>query len=763
MSDFELRVGPALARALQKKGYETLTPVQEAVLATERAGRDMRISSQTGSGKTLAIGFLLRESVDAWADDRTKPCALVIAPTRELAKQVESELRWIFAEVPATVTSLTGGASYRDELRAMQAKPAIVVGTPGRLLDHLNRKSFDAGGLGAIVLDEADRMLDMGFKEELEQIFEHAPPEHRTHLVSATFPREVKYLADKIQTNPVYVEGTPLGAANVDIDHVMYVVDSKDRLAAVINLLIAARGARTLIFVRTREAVANLSRALREAGFRIESISGDMEQPARNRALAAFKRGDVDALVATDVAARGIDVSDLARVIHADPPGDDDTYTHRSGRTGRAGKKGESAILLVPPAVARMQFMLKRARIVPRFAPVPDAEALRTDADEAMFAELSGAEPADHELGDRNWQLATRLGAAGDVKRVVARLLAKAQRSAGVEPREVRNILPRDAGRRPTGRYEEERPMRSRAEERPRPERSRFIDEPRFPLPSKVNERPSKRDMAEERPSKVKLSAERPSKIKLDERPSKRNVTADRDTEPDLKKATRVEERSAGRETAERSERLERAPRQDRGERAEGGWVSFRVTWGSLHGADPRRLVAMLCRRGNIEGRQIGSIKIAPHFSTVMVQDSVAEEFATAALEKDERNPKVAIRPDRGEPDDSGDRSAERPRDRGDRPAPRERSGAPSRDRSSGDRPAPRERSGAPSRERAGERPPPRAYVPRNDDRPAPRIYVPRGDDRPAQRAYVPRADDRPTPRKYVKDSPKKAWKKKKP
>ena len=344
----------AFASALEKKGFSSLTSVQQAVLDPALEGRDLRITSQTGSGKTVALGLVVADIVTSMATHAkggvAKPRVIVVAPTRELAKQVEEELAWLYAAVGVTVTSVTGGASIRDERRALAAGPAVVVGTPGRLLDHLERGSIDASGVGAIVLDEADRMLDLGFREDLLAILDHAPRGRRTHLVSATFPREVCALADRVQNDPAHVEGTKLGTANTDIEHVIHLVDSRQRLDAIINLLLATPEAQTLVFARTRADVAHLTRELEHAGFSVSSLSGEMEQPARNRALLAFKRGSLHALVATDVAARGIDVQDIARVIHAEPPGDADAYTHRSGRTGRAGRKGTSPILVTPGA-----------------------------------------------------------------------------------------------------------------------------------------------------------------------------------------------------------------------------------------------------------------------------------------------------------------------------------------------------------------------------------------------------------------------------
>ncbi|AKV00725.1 ATP-dependent RNA helicase [Labilithrix luteola] len=546
-------MGTGLASALEAKGYTSLTQVQEAVLDPALAGRDLRISSQTGSGKTVAIGLTIREAANGPSpgeDGKAKPRALVIAPTRELAKQVEDELTWLFEPLRAGVASVTGGASYRDERRAFARGPAILVGTPGRLLDHLERGGVDPSAIQTIVFDEADRMLDLGFRETLEAIIGYAPADHRTHLVSATFPREVKALADSVQNDPAHVEGTPLGTANADIEHVVHVVDSDDRLAAMINLLLAEEAGQTLVFARTRADVAEITQLLGDAGFRVASLSGEMEQRERNRALSAFKRGDLHALVATDVAARGIDVQDIVRVIHAEPPSDPESYTHRSGRTGRAGRKGTSSILVTPPALNRTRSLLTRARVRFRFQPIPTSESIRAAADERLFSAIT---TEGSELDVRTTALAERLAANGDVTTTIARLLAKVGSQAPAEPREVRRIDP-------------------------------------------------------------------------SERPERAGRDRDRD-------------RDGGRD------RGPRAPREERAMRGEGGWVPFRVTWGKLHGADPRRLLAMVCRRGGIRGSDVGAIDIQRNFSVVDVASAAAGSFARAAGMRDPRDPRVLISP----------------------------------------------------------------------------------------------------------------------
>jgi ATP-dependent RNA helicase DeaD len=617
-------LGPELSSALFKKGYTALTAVQSAVLDPELSGRDLRITSQTGSGKTVAIGLTLREFLrpegDAEAGEEAReappagPRGLVVAPTRELAKQVEEELSWLYEPLGVRVVAVTGGASYRDERRALAGGPGIVVGTPGRLLDHLQRKSFDAGSLGAVVLDEADRLLDLGFREDLDAILAFAPEGHRTHLVSATFPREVKALADATQEHPVHVEGTRLGEANADIDHVVHLVDSRDRLAALVNILLANPDEQTLVFARTRADVAAITQDLRAAGFGVNSLSGEMDQTARNRAMAAFKNGDLRVLVATDVAARGIDVQDIARVIHAEPPSDADSYTHRSGRTGRAGRKGTSAVLAIAAQLARTTFLLSRAGVPFRFEPIPTAEAIRAAADERMVAALLGeSESEAHGLDERTWALAKRIAAEGDATRAIARLLTKTRYAGPTEPRTVRHLEP--PGARPKG-----------TRERPVPERGRHASRD-------ARGGPPARESREYAPREAREYAPRDAREPAPRVPRAHAPPQAREFAP----------RDAG-EFVPREARDRRPPREDRAPRRDEGWVPFHVTWGERDGADARRLLAVVCRRGAIRGSDVGSIRVSPSHSTVDVAAHAADAFAVAAGAPDPRDPAIVFR-----------------------------------------------------------------------------------------------------------------------
>jgi len=330
------RVPAILRTALEGRGFGELTPVQVAALDAVEPAQDLQICSQTGSGKTVALGLAMAPGL--LAEDEEKPVGprtLIVVPTRELAAQVRGELAWLYAGAPdVTLDCVTGGTNLGQERGRLARKPRILVGTPGRLLDHIRSKALNLSGVTQLVLDEADQMLDMGFRDELEAILETLPAERRTHMVSATFPAAIQRLAKNYQSDPVRVNGGRPGEAHEDIEHVAYLVNDHDRYAALVNLLLITASERTLVFVNTRAETTQLAERLSADGFSSMPLSGELPQSQRTRTLSAFKAGTVSVLVATDVAARGLDVPDVATVVHGSPAMDAEVYTHRSGRTG---------------------------------------------------------------------------------------------------------------------------------------------------------------------------------------------------------------------------------------------------------------------------------------------------------------------------------------------------------------------------------------------------------------------------------------------
>src|SRR3954451_25187428 len=379
---------PPLARALAARNYDQPTPVQIAVLADAAADRDLLVSAQTGSGKTVAYGLAIAANLlgDAERFERAAaPLALIVAPTRELALQVHRELGWLYQHAGGRVVSCVGAMDPRREQRELEAGAHIVVGTPGRLCDHLRRGRLDISELKAVVLDEADEMLNLGFREDMEFILETTPETRRTLLFSATFPRGIVALAKQYQQQAFRIEVAGDEGGHADIEYRAIRIAPGDVEHAVVNVLRFFESPSALVFCNTRDAVRHLQAALLERGFSVVALSGELTQNERTHALQALRDGRSRVCVATDVAARGIDLPSLDLVIHADLPNDAEVMQHRSGRTGRAGRKGIS-IMLVPPARRRRaETLLNLAGIDAVWGTAPQAEDIRKLDQERML------------------------------------------------------------------------------------------------------------------------------------------------------------------------------------------------------------------------------------------------------------------------------------------------------------------------------------------------------------------------------------------
>ena len=368
---------PLLREALAARGYENPTPVQAAVLDADAEGRDLIVSAQTGSGKTVAFGLAIAPQLlsgDGTLPYALKPQALVIAPTRELALQVSRELIWLYGKAGARIATCVGGMDASKERRSLSHGAHIVVGTPGRLRDHLERGALDLGQLKAAVLDEADEMLDMGFREDLEEILDATPAERRTLLFSATMPKPIVASAKRYQRDALRISTVGEERGHGDINYQAMTVAPAEIEHAVVNLLRLHEADSALLFCATRDNVRRLHSSLTERGFNAVALSGEHSQSDRNQALQALRDGRARVLVATDVAARGIDLPNLSLVVHVELPRDAETLQHRSGRTGRAGKKG-IAVLVVPyPRRKRVESVLRGARIEAEWIKPPTPE-----------------------------------------------------------------------------------------------------------------------------------------------------------------------------------------------------------------------------------------------------------------------------------------------------------------------------------------------------------------------------------------------------
>ncbi|WP_282061603.1 DEAD/DEAH box helicase [Roseobacter litoralis] len=365
-----------LSDALAEQGYDTLTPVQEAVTAPELAQADLLVSAQTGSGKTVGFGLAIAPTL---LDDQERfgpagtPLALIIAPTRELAQQVARELSWLYAKAGAVVISCVGGMDTRTERRALDRGAHVVVATPGRLCDHIKRGNIELANLRAVVLDEADEMLDLGFRDELEFILDEAPKDRRTLMFSATVPKAIAKLAESYQRDAQRIATVSENRQHADIEYRALNTHPRDVENAIINVLRFYEAKNAIVFCNTRAAVARLTTRFTNRGFSVVALSGELTQSERSNALQALRDGRARVCVATDVAARGIDLPNLELVIHADLPSNSDTLLHRSGRTGRAGRKGVSALIVPPKLRSKANRLLGSAKLKAEWDEPPSA------------------------------------------------------------------------------------------------------------------------------------------------------------------------------------------------------------------------------------------------------------------------------------------------------------------------------------------------------------------------------------------------------
>lgn len=397
----EFEIAAPLAKALADKGYETLTPVQEAVLDPTLEGRDLLVSAQTGSGKTVAFGLALAASVLGDAErlpDADIPAALIVAPTRELALQVTKELAWLYAPAGGRIASCIGGVDIRDERRALERGVHFVVGTPGRLVDHIRRGSLNLSDLQAVVLDEADEMMDMGFREELEHILDAAPEDRRTLMFSATVSKPIARLAEAYQNDAIRLNTVSAQSTHSDITYQAMTVVPSDVEKAVINLLLLHDAPNAIVFCSRRDAVNKLTSRLTNRGFSVVALSGEFSQKERSNSVLAMRDGRARVCVATDVAARGLDLPGLDLVIHADLPRNKEGLLHRSGRTGRAGRKGVCALIVPVRARRRTERLLQDAKVEAEWRLPPSADEIELALNEKLLVnDVLQSPPEDSE------------------------------------------------------------------------------------------------------------------------------------------------------------------------------------------------------------------------------------------------------------------------------------------------------------------------------------------------------------------------------
>jgi len=464
-TDFSgLGLPETLISTLATLGYQKPSPIQSQAIPVLISGRDLIGQAQTGTGKTAAFALPILATMD---NTTAKPQALVLAPTRELAMQVAAAFETYSQNIgQCRVLAVYGGQSMRDQLQALKRGVQIVVGTPGRLLDHLNRKSLDLSALRCVVMDEADEMLRMGFIDDVEAILAHTGGKQQTALFSATMPPRIKNIADRYLRDPERIVIPAATATVANIAQYVIWARQRDKPLAVARLLAAEEFDAAIIFTRTRESTSELAEHLSNCGHAAQAINGDMNQTQREQTITLLKAGKIDILVATDVAARGLDVERISLVINYDLPHENDTYVHRIGRTGRAGRSGKAVLLADPRDRRAVQTLERFTRQPLQTLELPTDEEVKQRRSERFKQTL--AEKLGH-ADAASWQSAleelhNELGLT--VTELAAGMLALLADQQGLNAKLPPAPAPVAADRAPRPRSDE------RSERSPRPERS---------------------------------------------------------------------------------------------------------------------------------------------------------------------------------------------------------------------------------------------------------------------------------------------------
>ncbi|MFC4102753.1 DEAD/DEAH box helicase [Paenibacillus xanthanilyticus] len=370
----EFGLEPKVLQAITELGFEEATPIQSKSIPIALTGSDLIGQAQTGTGKTAAFSIPLINKIPT-SEDRI--VALIMTPTRELAIQVSEEIGKLTKYKGLRSLPIYGGQEIGRQIRALKKRPQIIIGTPGRLLDHINRKTIKLDDVQTVVLDEADEMLDMGFMEDITSILSLVPEERQTMLFSATMPPNIQRLAAQFQKNPEHVSVIPKQVSAPLIDQAYIEVHERQKFEALSRLLDMESPELAIIFGRTKRRVDELSEALQKRGYSADGLHGDLSQNQRDAVMRKFRDGSIDVLVATDVAARGLDVSGVTHVINFDLPQDPESYVHRIGRTGRAGKEGTAWSFVTPREIDHLHFIEKVTRHKIPKKPLPSiAEAI---------------------------------------------------------------------------------------------------------------------------------------------------------------------------------------------------------------------------------------------------------------------------------------------------------------------------------------------------------------------------------------------------
>jgi ATP-dependent RNA helicase DeaD len=596
----DLGLSAGLLQALTDIGYETPSPIQAQCIPILLDGKDLIGQAQTGTGKTAAFALPLLEQIDVKI---TKPQALVLTPTRELAIQVAEALQSYAHHLPGFhVLPIYGGQSYTIQLKQLARGAHIIVGTPGRVMDHLERKTLNLDHLKTMVLDEADEMLRMGFIDDVEWILERTPAEHQTALFSATMPEQIRRVAQKYLVEPREVKIKSATATVAAIRQVYWQVSGMHKLDALTRILeVEENFDAAIIFVRTKTATVELADKLAARGYAAAALNGDLNQQMRERVIDQLKSGALDIVIATDVAARGIDVPRVSHVVNYDIPYDTEAYVHRIGRTGRAGRTG-NAILFVAPREIRMLRTIERATRQPI----------------APLTLPSRADVTNKRVADFKEKVAEVLNAEG--LDFFANIVSQIAEEQNVSAEEVAAALAMLA--------QQGKPLQIAGED-PRPAPAAAFD-------NRDSRRPAS-------------FAERERKPRFEDRESRPRFE-DRESRP----------RPDDRESRPRFEDREARPRFDdtkpRRAAPAGDMVRYRIDVGRDHGVEVRDIVGAIANEAGIESRFIGRIALYEESSTVELPAGMPPEAGNALKRTRVRGVPINLRPDEGAPRPQGER-----------------------------------------------------------------------------------------------------------
>ena len=593
----DLGLSAPVMASVTEIGYESPSPIQAATIPTLLAGKDLLGQAQTGTGKTAAFALPILSRLKL---DQKKPQALVLAPTRELAIQVAEAFQRYANKIPGfVVLPIYGGQGYAPQLSALKRGVHVVVGTPGRVIDHLDRGTLDLSELTTLVLDEADEMLRMGFIDDVEAVLKKTPPTRQVALFSATMPTAIRRIAQTYLRDPQEVIITAKTTTATNIRQRYWFVSGMHKLDALTRILEAEPFEAMIIFARTKAATDELAGKLQARGLAAAAINGDIQQQQREKTIQQLKDGKIDVLVATDVAARGLDVERISHVLNYDIPYDTESYVHRIGRTGRAGRSGD-AILFVTPREKGMLRSIERATRQPiEEMKLPSVEAVNDKRVEKFLGRISDTlatgEPGQYRSLVERYESENNVPMV-DIAAALARLLqGDTPAAAGTGPH-----CGRAAGVR------SERNERHERSERPaRPQRSeRPLQDDR----PGHGERPAREQHATPRREQSPVPFERPAAARAFDKPAR--------------ETSRIERPSFDKAASERP-RSDKAPR----EKPEIGMESFRIEVGHAHGVKPANIVGAIANEAGLDSKYIGRIDIQDDYTVLDLPEGMPKEL----------------------------------------------------------------------------------------------------------------------------------------